>query len=121
MRRYATVRDTTKQVLVERALWCKSFLCRLRGLTFRRDISMADSLILDEKTDSRMATAIHMLFVFCPIAAVWINSSFTIVDTRLARPFRLFYLPRAPARYILEGPPELLSLMHPGDRIYFED
>lgn len=107
-------------MLVERAHWCSSFLCKLRGLTFRRSISIADSLIMEEKADSRLATAIHMLFVFAPIAAVWIDSSFTVVDTKLAKPFRLLYIPQASARYVLEGPPELLSRIRPGDRIHFE-
>jgi uncharacterized membrane protein (UPF0127 family) len=60
------------------------------------------------------------LFVFFPIAAIWINEAGRVVDSHLARPFRPLYLPQGPARYILEGPPSLLDDFHPGDTVRFE-
>jgi uncharacterized membrane protein (UPF0127 family) len=66
-----------------------------------------------------METAIHMLFVFFPIAAIWLDRTGRVVDVVLARPFRPFYAPRAPARDILEGPPELLAEVSVGDLLEF--
>jgi uncharacterized membrane protein (UPF0127 family) len=107
-------------LLARDARWCGSFLCRLRGLMFRRALSPGEVLILDEGRDSRAATAIHMFFVPFPIAAVWINSAGRVVDKVLALPWRPFYGPRAPARYILEAAPDFLKRVQLDDELEFE-
>ena len=107
-------------LVLGRARWCHRFLCRLRGLTFRRSVAEADAIILVEKQDSKSATAIHMFFVFFSIAAIWIDSSGRIVDKCLARPFRPIYVPREPARFVLEGPPDLLTRFEVGEQIEFQ-
>jgi uncharacterized membrane protein (UPF0127 family) len=118
---YVAVTETkTDSVVVPRARLCDTFFCKLRGLTFRRRLETEDALILAERSDGTSSTSIHMMFVFFPIAAIWINSTGKVVDCRLARPFRPVYIPRAPARYVLEGPPELLQLLHPGDQVRFD-
>jgi uncharacterized membrane protein (UPF0127 family) len=117
--RYVTVRENDR-ILLPRARFCDTFVCKLRGLTFRRRLEMRDALILAEASDGTSLTSIHMMFVFFPIAAIWINSSGEVVDSRLAKPFRPVYIPRAPARYVLEGPPELLQLLRPGDQVQFD-
>jgi uncharacterized membrane protein (UPF0127 family) len=98
---------------------CASFLCRLRGLTFRRFLGHGEGLLLVGKRPSRTDTAIHMLFVFFPIAAIWLDPDGRVVDARLARPFRPLYVPRAPARDVLEGPPALLEQVQIGDTLRF--
>lgn len=118
---YVAIRRADDEaVLLPRARWCASFLCRLRGLAFRRRLGIGDTLVLVETGDSRSATSIHMVFVFCPIAAIWINSSGQVVDSRLARPFWPVYVARAPAQYVIEGPPDLLEVFRLGDRVRFE-
>lgn len=107
------------ETILPRARWCSSFLCRLRGLTFRRRIAATDSLVLVERTDSKSATSIHMFFVFFSIAAIWIDSNGQIVDKHVARPFRPIYVPDKPARYVLETPPELFGQFNIGDQIEF--
>jgi uncharacterized membrane protein (UPF0127 family) len=62
-----------------------------------------------------------MLFVFFPIAAVWLDRDGVVVDTRLALPFRPLYVPAAAARDVLEGPPELLAEVSVGDRLRFQE
>jgi uncharacterized membrane protein (UPF0127 family) len=100
---------------------CSSFLCRLRGLTFRRAIGDDEGILLAGSRESRADAAIHMFFVFFPIAVVWLDKNGKIVDTMLAWPFRPFYAPRAPARDVLEGPPSLLERVEIGDRVRFEE
>ncbi len=100
-----------------KALYCSSFLCRLRGLMFRSTLSRDFGLLLVEARDSRVDTAIHMLFVFMDLAVIWIDSRNVVVDTVLARSWRPFYAPRQPARYILEIHPDRLSEFQVGDRI----
>ncbi len=96
---------------------CASFLCRLRGLTFRGRLGDDEGLLLVGSRESRADSAIHMFFVFFPIAAIWLDGHGRVVDARLARPFRPYYAPRAPARDILEGPPVLLERIRIGDQL----
>ncbi len=109
---------TRGEVILSRVHWCSSFLRRLRGLTFRRTLPADEGLLLDEKVESVVATDIHMLFVFFPIAAIWLDHEFRVVDKTLARPFRLYYASRRPARYVLEGVPALLERVEIGDQLY---
>jgi uncharacterized membrane protein (UPF0127 family) len=116
-----TAWNVTKGVRLEwAARRCASFACRLRGLTFRRRPG-GDLLLLVGHSEGRVETAIHMLFVFFPIAAVWLDSRGVVVDTRLARSFRPLYVPRAAARDVLEGPPDLLDKVSVGDELRFEE
>ncbi len=98
---------------------CSSFLCRLRGLTFRRKLPRHEALLLIEPAEGRLNTAIHMLFVFFPIAAIWINAEGEVVDKVLARPFALYYAPARPACYTLEATPEWLEAFTVGERVAF--
>ena len=116
---YGMVENRTQgKVMLARVKWCTSFLCRLRGLMFRRHLAPDEGLLLVEGRASIAATAIHMFFVFFPIAAVWLDDSFCVVDAKLARPFRPFYAPRAPARYVLEASPALLDKVAIGDQLH---
>ncbi len=107
--------------LLRRAHWCASFLCRLRGLMFRRRLAPGEAIVLVEPRDSRAAVTIHMFFVPFTIAAVWINHDGRVVDTVAARPWRPFYAPREPARFILETHPEFLDRISIGDELVFQD
>ncbi len=99
---------------------CDTFLCRLRGLMFRPSLPPDEGLLFVEARESRWGTSIHMLFVFFPIGVVWMADGGTVVDVKLARPFRPFYAPCAPARYYLEGPPALLSWVRVGERLVIQ-
>lgn len=122
MTRWLSAWNETRGVQVlGRVRRCATFLCRLRGLTFRRRLDKEEGLLLVGGRESRANAAIHMLFVFFPIAAVWLDRNGQVIDARLARPFRPFYVPRAPARDVLEGPPELLERVCIGDRLLFEE
>jgi hypothetical protein len=103
------------------ALYCDSFLCRLRGLMFRSSLAQEQGLLLVEARDSRLDTAIHMLFVFMDLAVIWINSEKVVVDTVLARTWRPAYAPRQPARYILEIHPDRLGEFKIGDQLEFQN
>lgn len=101
------------------ALYCDSFLCRLRGLMFHSSLAPEKGLLLVEARDSRLDTSIHMLFVFMDLAVIWINTEKVVVDTVLARAWRLAYASRVPARYILEIHPSRLNQFKTGDRVEF--
>ena len=103
------------------AIYCDTFKCRLRGLMFRSHLDPRDGLLLVEKRDSRVDTAIHMLFVGMDLAVIWINSEGTVIDKVLARSWRPAYTPHKPARYILEIVPSRLGEFSPGDSIEFQN
>ena len=109
---------TQGKLVLARVRWCKSLACRLRGLMFRRHLSPDEGLLLVENKASIFATAIHMFFVFFPIAAIWLDDSFRVVDKTLARPFRPFYASRLPARYVLEAVPAVLDRVTVGDQLH---
>lgn len=102
------------------ARYCSSFLCRLRGLTFRRGMAAGEGLLLVQGRDSRIDASIHMLFVWIDLAVVWINHAQQVVDVQLARRWRPAYLPARPARYVLEMAPEHLEDFNVGDQLHFE-
>jgi uncharacterized membrane protein (UPF0127 family) len=103
------------------AIYCASFLCRLRGLMFRTNLAPDKGLMIVESRDSRLETSIHMLFVFMDLAVVWINSEKIVVDTILARAWHPAYAPRLPARYILEIHPDRLNEFKIGDHVEFQN
>ena len=111
--------ETRDERVLGRVRRCASFLCRLRGLTFRRRIGDDEGILLVGRGESRTDTTIHMFFVFFPIAVVWLWGDGRVVDVRLAHPFRPLYVPRAPARDVLEGPPTLLERVGIGDQLRF--
>jgi uncharacterized membrane protein (UPF0127 family) len=106
-------------ILIPQAKWCDSFGSKLRGFTFRRQLGLQDGLVLVEAKDNRVNTAIHMLFVFFDLGVIWVNDVGEVVGTVVAKPWRLSYVPPAPARYVIEGQPDLLNRVKVGDHIQF--
>ena len=120
--RYVNLKQRTSgALLLTSAQWCPSFLSRFLGLMFRSHLREGEALILVEAHDSRSATSIHMFFVPFAIATVWIKSAGRVVDKVKALPWRPFYAPRSPARYVLETNPEFLDKVSIGDEVVFED
>ncbi len=121
MARWLKVRNETRNIVLPiRARWCASFFCQLRGLMFRRRLPPDEALLLAGRRESRLETAIHMLFVFFPLAVFWLDREGRVVDRTLARPFRPFYISRWPARDVLEGSPDLLEMVAVGDTLSWE-
>lgn len=118
--RYVNLRRQDGTALPLRARLCDTFLCRLRGLTFRRSLADDEGLLFVENVESRVATSIHMFFVFFSIGVVWMAADGTVVDAKLAKPFRPYYAPCAPAKYYLEGTPALLAWVQVGEQLTIE-
>ena len=114
-----TKTDATSVPIV-RARWCVSFFCRLRGLTFRRALAEGEGLLLVDRSEGRLSASIHMWMVFFPIGVIWLNAEWEVVDVIVARPWRV-YLPAAAAQYILEGEPDMIEGVKPGDRLAWRD
>lgn len=109
----------SNQTLIPHAKWCDGFGSKLRGFTLRRNLAVEDGLVLVEKSDSKMNTSIHMLFVFFDLGVIWVNDAGEVVDTAVAKKWRLSYIPQAPARYVIEGHPFIIDGVKVGDHIEF--
>jgi uncharacterized membrane protein (UPF0127 family) len=123
MSRFIFVRNL-KQPDLSPALvkYCDSFLCRLRGLTFRERLDPDDGLLLVQgQHDSRIDSSIHMLFVPFDLNVVWINTDMTVVDKVIAKSWRPAYFSAAPARYVLEIHPDRWEDYQIGDKVEFQD
>lgn len=112
-------RAADETIVLPRARWCDGFWCHLRGLMLRRGLPDDEGLLFVYDRESVSGTSIHMLFVFFAIAAVWLDTDGRVVDARLARPWRPFYVPAKPARYLIEARPALLDRVQVGDRLTF--
>jgi len=118
-RHVKVVHRTSGSVLVEKALWCSSAWCRLRGFQFKRRLEPGEALLLAHPAEGVALSAIHMFFVFFPIAAIWIDSRGMVTTTTLARPWRPYYASAAPARYVLESSPDILDRISVGEEVDF--
>jgi uncharacterized protein len=114
------VNTKTGEELLSGVRWCSSFLCRTRGLMFRSQLEQGEGLLMVEPIASRAGASIHMLFMRFPIAAIWLDANFEVVDTVLAKPWRLAYAPAKAAKYTLETDPAMLSRVAVGDRLEFK-
>ncbi|MCA9916257.1 MAG: DUF192 domain-containing protein [Anaerolineae bacterium] len=111
----------TNEIVLPNATWCQSFWCQLRGLQFRSSLADGEGLLFVQDGESRINSAIHMFFVFMEIAVVWLDSSGTVVDKKLAKPWRPLYVPQAAAQYFIEAHPSLLQRVQIGDVLEFTE
>lgn len=108
-------------IVLRHAKWCQSFWCHFRGLQFVRHLDDDEGLLFVTGGESKVNTSIHMLFMFMDIAVVWVDSSGRVVDKKLAKPWRLSYVPREAAQYYIEANPSLLERVEVGDILQFDE
>jgi uncharacterized membrane protein (UPF0127 family) len=101
--------------------YCRSFLCRLRGLMFRRNIPEDWGLVLVQSSDSIVNSAIHMVGVPFDLGVVWINSEMIVVDRAIVKQWVGLKSPSRPAMYVLEMQPKHLEKFQIGDKLRFDD
>ena len=122
MKQYRVVRNAqTGAVVLPRADWRANFWGHLTGLMFRRHLPDDEGLLFVYGHESVLDTAIHMLFVYFPIATVWLDKNGVVVDKTLAKPWRLSYAPHKPAQYFIEARPALLDRVALGDPLRFDE
>ncbi len=111
---------STQSPIQIQARWCDSFFSRLKGFTFRKNIEPSEGLVLVEKRDSRLDTAIHMFFVFTDLSVTWVNTDMTVIDSVIAKAWHPFYAATKPARYVIETNTKLHGYFKTGDKVSFE-
>ncbi len=97
--------ETKRARIIEKTKIADSFFKRFRGLMFEKKENFNYGLIFHLGTEGRINASIHMLFVFFPIDAVFLDSKRKVVDiARNLKPFTLNCMPKKAARYIVELP-----------------
>jgi uncharacterized membrane protein (UPF0127 family) len=115
---WVTIRNLSRpSVTPIKARYCETFGCQLRGLMFCDSLDTHEGLILVQEKNSKINAAIHMLGMRFDITAVWVNEQKVVVDVRLAKKWKLAYIPRNPAKYILETHVERLLDFQVGDHV----
>lgn len=114
------VNRMTGETLASEVHLCNTFWTRFRGLMFRRALEPGEAYVFCYDQESIAETTIHMFFVGFAIGVVWLDANRRVVDVALAKPFRPYYAPQAPAQFFVEGVPALLERVHPGDELSFE-
>ena len=75
---------STGKPIAQKVVHCDTVWKRGWGLMFRRALAEDEVYLFDERRESITRAAITMLFVFFPIAVVWLDSSKQVVDKVLA-------------------------------------
>lgn len=88
---------------------------------FTRYLPDDQGLLLVQKDDSRMNASIHMMFMWIDLAVIWINSDYIVVDLVLAHRWKFAYMPKKPAKYVLEIGVGHLGEYAVGDRVHFDE
>lgn len=87
---------------------------------FAKEIHLNSGILLSSKNESRLDSAIHMLFMNFDLAVIWLDKNLTVVDLCLAKKWRSFYFPAKPAMYVLETHPAHLKNFRLGDQLMLQ-
>ncbi len=108
--------NSTKRIEVTgKVRHARSFWRKFRGLMFESGKKFDYALVFHLGTESRAKASIHMLFVFFPICALFLDSKKRVVDKAFLKPFALNYTPGKKAAFVVEVPVEKFSAAEIGD------
>lgn len=109
-----------RKVIAGNARISKGVFSNALGLKFSRRLRKGQGLVLAADGESRLGTAIDMLFVFFSIDVVWLDSKKRVVDIRQrVKPFTPLVIPKKPARYVVELPAGTAKHIKPGNQLEF--
>lgn len=122
MTKFITIENQSRKLAsLPRIKYCDTFMTQLRGFTFHSRLLRDEGLLLVGTRDSRLDSSIHMLFVSFDLAVFWIDSKMKVVDQVIAKPWRLAYFSKQPARYVLEIHTDRSNDYEIGDTVQFKD
>jgi hypothetical protein len=96
----------------------KTFFSKALGLMFKTKFNYA--LIFYLEKQAQLRNSIHMLFVFTPICAIFLDNNKKVVDKVILKPFCLHYSPKKPCTYLIELPIKHYSKFNLGDIITWQ-
>ena len=93
---------TQKKKIIEKVRIAEGFFGKFKGLMFEGGKNFDYALVFDFWAESRISARIHMLFVFFPIDAIFLNAKKEVVDIARLQPFALNYTPKKAAKFVIE-------------------
>ncbi len=115
------VRKTSKPHSILNVKYCDTFLSKLAGLMFSKEMKPDHGLMIVEQIESRMNTSIHMLFMNYDITVLWLDKEMVVVDKTLAKKWFPVYIPKKPAKCVLELHSSRYSEFQIGDKLELVD
>lgn len=115
------LRQTSVPNQVVKIRVCNSFFSKLRGLMFTKELPEDEGILMANKAESRTNTAIHMFFMGYDITVLWLDKDGVIVDKALAKRWRPVYIPKHPARYVVELHPDRYDDYTIGEKMVWEE
>jgi uncharacterized membrane protein (UPF0127 family) len=77
-------------------------------------------ILLVDSRESKSNAAIHMMFMNFDITVLWLDKDGVVVDKALAERWRLMYMPKQPAQYVVELHQDRIDDYAIGDRLVWE-
>ena len=99
---------------------CDTFFSKFRGLMLAKGLPQDGGIMIVEEGESKVNTSIHMMFMNYDITVLWLDSKMVVVDKVLAKCWKLYYGPKAPAQYILEIHASRFNDFEIGDQLIVE-
>lgn len=84
---------------------------------FSRELKPDHGIIIVEKNESRINTAIHMMFMNYDITVLWLDKKMVIIDKVLAKRWVPYYGSKNPAQYVVELHQSKFSEYSIGDQL----
>ncbi|NMA44830.1 MAG: DUF192 domain-containing protein [Candidatus Diapherotrites archaeon] len=103
--------------LIKKVKLANSPLERMRGLMFEDEKKFDYALVFTSPKEGKIESSLHMMFVFFPIAAIFLDSNKNVVDKTTLTPFTVNYTPKKPAKYVIEMPPKEAKKIKIKDKI----
>ncbi len=100
---------------------CNTFFSKFRGLTFKKNLSENEGILLIQEKSNKIDSAIHMLFMNFNISVFWLDTDYYVVDKTIAKKWRPFYIPKRNAKYVLETHTNTFLNFNIGDQLSFEE
>ena len=111
---------TQRKKVIEKVRFANGFFGKFRGLMFERKKNFDYGLVFEFGSEKRIEASIHMMFVFFPIDAVYLDSQKKVVDVATVKPFSLNYTPKKKAGFLIELPAGTAKKICTGDNLAWE-
>jgi len=108
--------------VISRVKFAEGFLGKFKGLMLEKRQNFDYALVFDFEGEKKTGASIHMMFVFFPIDAVYLNKEKKVVDIAMSlKPFAINYTPRKKSAFLLELPEGYAKGISIGDKISWKN
>ncbi len=111
------IKKSSSPMTTVKVKYCDTFISKFLGLMFSQELKPENGIIIVEKNETRINTAIHMMFVNFDLTVLWLDKSLVIVDKVLAKRWVPFYASKKSAQYVVELHRSKFSEFSIGDQL----